>query len=85
MPCLTFGWLFLLVALLALRPYLYTLPIFSLHAQTAACAIEMLPCYSYCQPFLLSLRRLAKIALYVQNMALEELGEEYVLWLLLRV
>ncbi|MBL0187569.1 MAG: ABC transporter permease [Candidatus Obscuribacter sp.] len=73
-------WLaFLLVALLALRPYLYTLPIFGLHAPGASgSAIEMLP-FLLLPAILLSLRRLAKIALYVQNMALEELGKEYVL------
>jgi len=73
-------WLaFLLVALLALQPHFYTLPIFGLHAPGAeGSALEMLP-YLFLPALLLSGRRLAKIALYVQNMALDELGRQYVL------
>lgn len=74
-------WLsFLFVAILALYPALYKEPIFGLHSPGLenGSIFSSVP-YLLAPAFILSLRRMAKVALYVRNLAGQELGKQYVL------
>ena len=72
-------WLaFLLVAALALRPDLYPPPIFGISAPGKDVDLTIVA-YLLPPALILSLRRLVKVALYVKELALQELSSPYVL------
>ncbi len=72
-------WLaFLLVAALALKPELYPYPVFGISAPARDVDLTIVR-YLLPPALILSLRRLIKVALYVRELALQELSSPYVL------